>query len=225
MVLCAVIPDAIAMMISLNQIGKRFSGNWIFKGVNFTFEQSGLYGILGHNGSGKSTLMRIIGGMQNATVGKCIYQINHKEISEDKVFSFIAYCAPGMELIEEMNLKEFLQFHFSFKPLMPGWTIDKLIALLKFEKADHKLIHEYSSGMKQRVKLVQAFFADTPVLLLDEPCSNLDDAGVSLYQQLLAEQTKNRLVLVASNDEREYPGAKKFLRIADYFPENNKRSF
>lgn len=208
------------MMILLNQIGKRFSGNWIFKGVNFTFERPGIYGILGHNGSGKSTLMRIIGGMQNATVGKCIYRIDGKEILPEKIFSHIAYCAPGMEIIEEMTLKEFLQFHFSFKPLIAGQSVSNIIKLLNFEKVEHRLIHEYSSGMKQRVKLVQAFFADTPVLLLDEPCSNLDEVGVQLYQQLLSEYSRQRLILIASNDEREYVGAKQFLMVKDYHVKN-----
>lgn len=58
--------------------------------------------------------------------------------------------------------------------------------------------------MKQRVKLAQAIFADTPVLLLDEPCTNLDQQGIDLYTQLIRDYSRDRIVIVASNDEKEY---------------------
>lgn len=216
MALCGVIPAVITVMISLKQVGKRFSRNWVFKGINFSFETPGIYGILGHNGSGKSTLLRIIGGLQNPTTGKCVYQFNGKEIAAEKVYKHISYCAPGMELIEEMTLREFLNLHFSFKPVVTGYSPEKIIDFLGLASFQNHLLHEYSSGMMQRVKLAQAFFSDTPFLLLDEPCSNLDEAGVLLYSNLLENFTKNRLVLVASNDPREYPEAEATLLVERY---------
>lgn len=203
-------------MISLKQIGKRFSRNWVFKGIDFSFEETGIYGILGHNGSGKSTLMRIVGGMQNPTVGKCTYHLNNTEISPEKLYQYVSYCAPGMELIEEMTLKEFLQFHFSFKPVLKGYTPESIIDYLGLAVFQNHLLHEYSSGMMQRVKLAQAFFSDTPFLLLDEPCSNLDEPGMQLYADLLENFTKNRFVLVASNNPQEYLHAKATLNVAQY---------
>jgi len=70
--------------------------------------------------------------------------------------------------------------------------------------------------MKQRAKLAQAFFTDTPILLLDEPCSNLDLQGVAMYQQWLQQYATNRLVIIASNDEREYEGVVDIIDIQDY---------
>jgi ABC-type multidrug transport system ATPase subunit len=84
---------------------------------------------------------------------------------------------------------------------------------MELQRAATQFINEFSSGMKQRVKLAQAFFSDTPILLLDEPCSNLDQKGVNLYQQWLQELAGNRLVIIASNDEREYTGAISTLDI------------
>jgi ABC-2 type transport system ATP-binding protein len=69
--------------------------------------------------------------------------------------------------------------------------------------------------MKQRMKLAQAFFSDTPILLLDEPCSNLDEAGIELYQSLLASYTAQRLVFIASNDPMEYAGCTQFIHMND----------
>ena len=97
-------------------------------------------------------------------------------------------------------------------------SIEKIIALLDFQKVQDTFIHDFSSGMKQRVKLAQAFFADTEALLLDEPCSNLDEKGIQLYEQLLAQYAQNRLVLIASNVEREYQSAGNLLQIEEFKP-------
>lgn len=205
-------------MIYLNQIGKRFKQQWIFKGLNYTFEYPGVYGILGQNGSGKSTLLRIIAGMQTATVGQCRYELNKAAVAPERFYRHLSYCAPALSLIEEMTLLEFFQFHFSFKKLKSGMSIEKIIALLDFQNVQDIFIHDFSSGMKQRVKLAQAFFADTEVLLLDEPCSNLDEKGIQLYEQLLAQYAENRLVLIASNVEREYESAGNLLQIEEFKP-------
>ncbi|HET8572470.1 MAG TPA: ABC transporter ATP-binding protein [Edaphocola sp.] len=205
-------------MIYLSQIGKRFRQQWIFKGLSYTFEYPGVYGILGQNGSGKSTLLRIIAGMQSATVGQCRYEINRRLIDPERFYRHLSYCAPALSVVEEMTLMEFLHFHFSFKKMLPGISVDKIIELLEFKKVRNTFIHDFSSGMKQRVKLAQAFFADTEVLLLDEPCSNLDEKGIQLYEQLLDQYAPNRLVLIASNMEREYFPARHLLSVEDFKP-------
>lgn len=186
--------------------------------MDYVFDFPGIYGILGHNGSGKSTLLRIIAGMQSPTVGKCHFRFNGVEIPNEKTYQYISYCAPGMDIIEEMTLKEFLQFHFSFKQPYLSVSIEKIIDILNFKSVQNKMINEFSSGMKQRVKLAQAIFSDTPVLILDEPISNLDDQGVLLYENLLQEYGNNRLVLIASNDEKEYRLSKQTLQIEDFPP-------
>jgi ABC-type multidrug transport system ATPase subunit len=204
------------MTISLSQVGKRYQSHWIFKGVNYTFEAGQQYAILGANGSGKSTLLRTVASMQHINKGKIEYTLTGKNVTGEKMYRHISYCAPGMDLIEELSLREFLQFHFSFKKILPGYTIDQVIELMGMQASSHKFIHEFSSGMKQRVKLAQAFFSQTPVLLLDEPCSNLDTAGVDMYLLWLKNHTANRLVIVASNDEREYEGISRLIAVADY---------
>ena len=77
-----------------------------------------------------------------------------------------------------MTIKEFLDFHDGFKPFLPGITTDSIITTLSLEKAVNKQIRYYSSGMKQRVKLAQCIFSDTAIVLLDEPCTNLDATGI-----------------------------------------------
>ncbi|RYZ47746.1 MAG: ABC transporter ATP-binding protein [Sphingobacteriales bacterium] len=214
--LCAAIPAEMAMTISLNQLGKRYQQHWVFKGITYVFEAGKQYAVLGANGSGKSTLLRIIAGMQHGNRGKLQYRHNDKEIAADAIFNHVSYCAPGMDLIEEMSLSELLHFHFTFKKIRQGFTVAGIIEAMGMHAVRDKFIHEFSSGMKQRVKLAQAFFTETPMLLLDEPCSNLDLQGVGMYQHWLQQYTSGRLVIIASNDEREYEGVADTISIQDY---------
>lgn len=204
------------MKIELDKVSKRYIRDWVFKNVEHTFEGARIFAILGANGSGKSTLLRLIAGMQSVSKGKITYELNTGTITEERIFNYVSYCAPAMDVVEEMTLKEFLTFHFSFKKILPGWTVERIMTALGMQAAQHRYIADFSSGMKQRAKLAQAFFSDTPFLFLDEPCSNLDLAGVAMYQQWLQELSKDRLVIIASNDEREYIGAAGTISIADY---------
>ena len=126
------------------------------------------------------------------------------KISTENIYQHISIAAPYLEVVEEMTLTEFLQFHQNFKPFLTEVNIEKIISLIGLQKSAHKQIRYFSSGMKQRVKLAQAIFTNTPVLLLDEPCTNLDSEGIELYQRLIKDYCKNRLVIVSSNDVQEY---------------------
>jgi len=205
------------MNITLEHISKRFQRHWIFKDINHSFTAPGAYALLGPNGSGKSTLLRIMAGMQSPSLGKVHFQNNTGgAMQADEVYHSISFSAPGMELVEELTLREFFNFHFSFKHPLQGLTKESIIELTGLKDAADKQIGDYSSGMKQRVKLAQAIFSDTPALLLDEPCTNLDQQGVEQYRDWIAQYAKNRLVIVASNDEREYFFCKEMLDIEKY---------
>ena len=108
-----------------------------------------------------------------------------------------------MELIEELTLSEFLYFHQSFKPFIDGKTAKAIISYIGLEDAAHKQIRNFSSGMKQRVKLAQAIFTKTAVVMLDEPTSNLDLDGIALYNRLVSEYCAQRLLIICSNEEAE----------------------
>ena len=115
-----------------------------------------------------------------------------------------------------MTLVEFLQFHQTFKPFIPEVTAGSIIAAIGLEKAAGKQIRYYSSGMKHRVRLAQAIFSGTPCLLLDEPCSNLDQTGIQLYHHLIQTYCRQRLVIVSSNDEQEYGFCSTVLSMTDF---------
>jgi ABC-type multidrug transport system ATPase subunit len=206
------------MKVSLTDAGKRFNRDWIFRHLNYTFEDGNSYAIIGPNGSGKSTLLQVISGSMQVNEGNIQFADGSQQpaVGTDEIFNHVSICAPYLEVIEEMTAKEFLAFHQRFKPFLSSVTIDSILFFVGLEKAVHKQIRYYSSGMKQRVKLAQAIFSDVPVILLDEPCTNLDLAGIELYHQLINEYCKNRLVIVSSNDEMEYRFCKERINISDY---------
>jgi len=205
------------MKITLEHISKRFQKHWIFKDINYSFtEHAGAYALLGPNGCGKSTLLRLISGMQAPSLGKIHFYNKDEVIAADELFRHISFCAPGQELVEELTLREFFNFHFSFKRPLPSFTIDKIIELTGLNDTANKPVGDYSSGMKQRVKLAQAIFSDTPILLLDEPCTNLDQFGMEQYRVWIEEYTQGRLIIIASNDVREYFFCKEKIVIEDY---------
>lgn len=204
------------MTISLNQAGKRFNYDWIFRRISFTFRDSGRYAILGPNGSGKSTLLQVISGHLHHNEGTVTYSIAEKPIENDAFFRYCAIAAPYLELIEEFTLAEIIQFHVQFKTLLPGITEKEIAGMVGLEKSMDKQLRYFSSGMKQRIKLALAIFSDVPVLLLDEPCTNLDVAGVQLYQQLIEQYCGQRMLIVSSNDEQEYYMCPERIQIVDY---------
>ncbi len=199
------------MIISLNDIGKRFNREWIFRNLNYTFTAPKKYAVTGPNGSGKSTLLQVIAGAVTHNEGAISFQ---NEKRETEFYKHIAIAAPYLELIEEMTANELLDFHSAFKEL----SIPKQDALhiVNLEKAADKQIRYYSSGMKQRLKLAQAFFSRIPLLLLDEPTTNLDADGIALYHRLITNYTGGKLVIISSNDKEEYSFCDEIISIADY---------
>ena len=143
-------------------------------------------------------------------------QNSASSISPDLAFKYISIAAPYLDVIEEMTAIEFLDFHRKFKPLLKQFSIQQVLDVVGLQTAANKLIRYYSSGMKQRIKLAQAVFSDTPVVLLDEPTTNLDEEGIRLYHQLISEHCANRLVIVSSNDSNEYGFCKERISILDY---------
>ena len=187
------------MKIILENTGKKFNSEWIFRDLSCTFKEGHSYAILGRNGSGKSTLLQVISGSVHATAGEISYLYKGQKISEDKIFRYISCSAPYLELIEEFKLKEMVQFHFHFKDLLPGYSINRTIEMLGFKGSENKPLRQFSSGMKQRVKLILAFLSDTPLLLLDEPTTNLDQAGMDWYLDMIHQFSKNRSIIICSN--------------------------
>jgi ABC-type multidrug transport system ATPase subunit len=213
---CPWTTDILKMKITLQNIGRRFNRDWIFRNIDYTFSSGETYAILGPNGSGKSTLLQVLNGSLAPSIGKINYTLNDQPVEVGAVFNQLSLAAPYLELIEEFTLDEMTDFHFKFKHYRPGMDKEAVVGLLNLAGAKHKSIKYFSSGMKQRLKLALAFCSDTPMLMLDEPTSNLDNQGVDWYLNLVQQFAADRLTIICSNQQHEYSFCKHQLNISDY---------
>ena len=203
------------MNISLNNIGRRFNKEWIFRGIDYQFVSGQKYAVLGPNGSGKSTLLNVLLGSLTPSEGELKYRAS-KEINVDSIYKHISFAAPYIDLIEEFTLQETISFHFQFKDYFGGLNATEILSILGLEKSQDKALKHFSSGMKQRTKLALACCTNSPLLILDEPTSNLDAQGVDWYLALIEKFGQDKTVLVGSNQEHEYDFCKEQLSISDY---------
>jgi len=204
--------------ISLQNVGKKYNYEWIFRGVNHTFQQNEHTVIRGANGSGKSTLLQVILGSTMASEGELSYTATDgKEVKVEENLGLFSLATPYLELIEEFTLIEMLDFHQKMVGFREGLTIDSIIETLYLTSSKNKAIKYYSSGMKQRVKLGLALLSDTPFVLLDEPTSNLDATAIEWYKNLVEANKDGRIIMVCSNDQKdEFSFCEKELNLMDY---------
>jgi len=203
--------------IEAQGLGRRYGRQWIFRNLSHVFEAESATAILGPNGAGKSTLLSILAGQLLPSEGAVRYKLYHgKELPVAAVPRQLAYCAPYLELPEDFTLLELLAFHTRLKPLRPGVSSADLVDIMYLHKARHQAVRTFSSGMKQRLKLGLALYAATPLLLLDEPTTNLDAQGTDWYLEHVAKVREGRLVIVSSNVPAEYGFCDGQVRITDF---------
>lgn len=203
------------MTISLAKVGRRFNQEWIFRNLDYQFHIGEKYAVLGPNGSGKSTLLSVLMGNLSPSEGALSYN-SGADIRVEDIYQSISFAAPYLDLIEEFTLEETIRFHFKFKHFSAGMDAGSVLDLLGLARSQDKALKYFSSGMKQRTKLALACCADAPVLLLDEPTSNLDKQGMAWYLELIERFAINKLLIIGSNQESEYAFCNHFVQLTDY---------
>ena len=209
--------------INLNAVAKKFQHKWIFRDINATLNRGDIISVTGNNGSGKSTLLKILSGHLSPNKGDVTYlDKGGNKIDRDDVYQELTFAAPYINLMSRLNLKENIDLYLKFKGLHDGLDSASLIELMQLKHAAHKELRFYSSGMQQRVKLALGICAVSSILLLDEPTTNLDKEGMSWYTSTLKKYSQNRLIVIASNEERDFELCNRSLSILDY--KNKKRA-
>ncbi|WP_027003126.1 ABC transporter ATP-binding protein [Hugenholtzia roseola] len=191
------------MKIALENIGKRYGREWIFRHLSLSITKGEPLALVGNNGSGKSTLLKTILAFHLPTEGLLRYQMGEKDLTSEALFAHLAWAAPYMEVVEDFTLHELWHFHSQFKKM--SLNKSEMAATLGFASSVWKKeIRHFSSGMKQKVRLAFALFSDTAILALDEPTSNLDSLNARWYRTHIESQIAQKVVIVASNLEQEY---------------------
>lgn len=203
--------------IQLEGIGKKFDSEWIFKNLNLNLASGDKLVILGGNGSGKSTLLQIISGYVLPNAGKIIFK-NGDHVEENENYKDrLSIATPYLELVEDYTLTELINHCVVYKPFLNNLSTKEIIEIAELKHTENKHIKNYSSGMKQRVKLALAVLADCPLLLLDEPASNLDKNAIDWYDQLITKYASHKTIVVCSNSVKEEFGfCSKELNVTDY---------
>jgi len=186
------------MSLVAANLGKRFNRDWIFRNFNYQFDP-GHYVVTGPNGSGKSTLLQVLWGQMQPSTGT----VTWPNVAPEAYFQQVSIAAPYMDLIDEFTLEEMVRFHFKFKKCR--LPLGQVFERINLPNAQDRPIASFSSGMRQRLKLALAFYADTDALFLDEPCTNLDQKATEWYHEQLRELQRRKIVIDASNQESEYP--------------------
>jgi len=198
-------------------INKTFGRRLIFKDINFKLNSSTIFGISGPNGSGKSTLVKIIANIIFPSSGKLIHNLNGSEIKPEKLHNHIGLVSPYLVLYDEFTAYENLNYFSEIRgiPFNKERVVDLLNKFLLFNRKDD-LVKTYSSGMKQRFKFIFALMHSPQLIILDEPTSNLDDEGKEVVYELVKEEGRKNIVIVASNEKNDLSMCEKIIDLNIY---------
>ena len=200
-----------------SNIEKRYNGKLIFKDLNINLSNRTSLVITGRNGSGKSTLLKVISGLIRNDKGSVVINVNEKELPREKHYKKLGMLAPYINLYDEFTAYENLEFFF--KLTQKEFDCERIFFLLNtvgLFKRKNDLVRNYSSGMKQRLKLAFAVLNSPPVLLFDEPRTNLDEEGIDIVYEIAEEQLKQGILIVATNEKEDLQLCNSVLNLEDY---------
>ncbi len=188
------------MNIKFENVSKKFGAKKVIKNFSKSFKRK-KYAIIGDNGSGKSTLLQLISNLMTPSDGKIIYSLEDIEIDKELFIKKIIFSAPYQKLVEELTVKEFLIFHYKFRDYIKNpLTILSEFGLENFENTQ---IKNLSSGSEQKLKLLISFNTKADFILLDEPTTNLDRKGITIYTKTIKKYSKDRGIIIATNREKD----------------------
>ena len=193
----------------------RYGARRVLEHLAFEFEAPGVVAIRGSNGAGKSTLLKIVAGLLRPSAGALSVRIEGREAPPLTRHRWVGYAAPDLSFYPEFTAGENLVFAAETRGLAaPPRAAERALEQVGLESRRDDRVSALSSGMLQRLRLAFALLADPPVVLLDEPGSHLDEAGRTMLTDLVGALRPTRLVLIATNEEREGALAERKVELA-----------
>ena len=193
--------------IIFDNVNLAFAENKIFENLSIEFNSKKIIVITGSNGSGKSTLLKLAGQFLQPDSGKIMAFNNVNDKIDNIPFRYkIAAISPNINFYSEMTAVENINFFVGLRNIqLSNLQIDNLFERVGLDlSCQNKYVGNFSTGMIQRLKLATLLAVDADVLLLDEPCSNLDEDGKKIFFTEIRQAAKiGKLILMATNDEDE----------------------
>lgn len=190
--------------LTVSSLYKKYGSVTALSDVSFQ-ATSDIVGISGHNGSGKSTLLKCLAGLLKPTHGDVTWQIDGTLYKKENLLRKLGFSAPYISLYEELTVTENLQFITEIRNNKDPQPIEEVLTRFECQPFRHSLFGSLSTGQQQRARLAAATLHDPPVLLLDEPGSNLDQKGRDMVKKIAGRyrNKENRMLIIASNQKEE----------------------
>lgn len=202
--------------LTVQNIRKQFNRRIIFDNVSFEVIRGEVFGITGRNGSGKSTLLKIIAGVLAPTKGTVTLMRDDNRIPSEVTYRSVGYHAPYLQLFEEFSAVENIQFFARIRDIkLDRADIESLLRKVGLPTDRKDAIRGYSSGMKQRMKLIFAILHSPEFLFLDEPTTNLDADGISIVYSIVEEHRNRGCVVIATNDQSDIEQCDRSFNLND----------
>ncbi len=203
---CATIESVkTAVQLQIDGVSKQYGTRWVLRDIHADLHSGDALLITGHNGAGKSTLLRLLAGLQRPSGGTMTYTFNSAALEPSAARSFLALVGPDVQLYRELTAIEHLHFINDVRGAGQSDAEQRsLLGRVGLSGSEDKLVGSFSSGMQQRLRYALAMMVEPAVLLLDEPTTNLDAAGIALVDQVVADQRERGITIIATNDRRDW---------------------
>jgi heme exporter protein A len=175
--------------IDAQGIARRFGARWVLRGVTLQVRPGEVVGLLGANGSGKSTLLRILATLLSPSAGEATVGGADIKKDPDGVRNQIGYLAHAAGLYDDLSARENLEFAAEMHGLQSP-NLDAALDRVGLAHVADERVRGFSAGMQRRLALARLVLGKPRVLLLDEPYSNLDTAGIALMNELIRESVR-----------------------------------
>lgn len=203
-------------ILKVTSLTKRFGSRLVLDRLSFVADRE-IIGIAGKNGSGKTTLMRSLAGLIQPSKGTIEWDFDGVVADRSKIRRYSGLAGPWIQLYREMSNFENLMFLGKLHQLdtLPD-RVDACLERVGMLNLRSQTYGSLSSGQQQRMKLASAIIHDPIALLLDEPGTNLDDAGAQIVHDLINYwRDQHRVLILASNDPDELVLCDRIINVSD----------
>jgi heme exporter protein A len=204
----------------------RFDRRLLWRGVTARLRNGETLGVTGANGAGKTTLLRALAGLLTPTAGTLSFTLDGASVERDEIVRHCGFVAPYLNLYEEFTPTELYGLLAQMRgERSRGNHFDDILQRFTLYERRNDVVKSFSSGMKQRLKHVFAFVFEPVVVFLDEPMTNLDEAGIKAVEvELALHKERGGACALATNDARDLALSDARLSVEDFAPSREFRA-